>query len=249
MEYSYLVAFSIGLLSVIHCLGMCSGIVGALSFSLPADVQQSRQRLLPFILSYNLGRIFSYTVAGLLLGSLSTEIFQFMSPQYGHRLLQWVSAIVLLFIGLHVSGWFKRLNIIETLGQPLWRKLEPIGRKMLPVKSLPQAFVFGLVWGWLPCGLVYSALVWAAAAGNAAESSILMLLFGLGTLPTVFTAGILTNWLRHLTQMPNFRRMAGILLISLAIFSPFYSLGPAHQHHHHNNNDAFPWGTGAHEHK
>lgn len=245
MDYAYFVAFSIGLLSIVHCLGMCSGIVGALSFSLPDDIQRNRQRLLPFILSYNLGRIFSYTLAGIVLGLLSTEIFQFASPQYGHKILQWVSAAVLLLIGLHVSGWFKRLNIIEKVGQPLWRKLEPLGRRMLPVQTLPQAFFFGVVWGWLPCGLVYSALIWAASAGNPLESGALMLLFGLGTLPTVVTAGILTNWLRHLTQQPNFRRTAGVLLIILAVFSPFYSLGP---NHNHNNENTFNVGTEHHEH-
>ena len=243
MDYSYFIAFSIGLLSVVHCLGMCSGIVGALSFSLPQEIQGNKQRLFPFILSYNLGRIFSYTFAGFLLGSISTELFAFISPQFGHKILQWFSAIILLIIGLHVSGWFPKLQTIESIGQPLWRKLEPLGRRMLPVKSLPQAFVFGVVWGWLPCGLVYSALIWASSAGNGTPltSATLMLLFGLGTLPTVLTAGILTNLLRRLTQQTNFRRFAGILLISLAIISPFYAIGP--EHHNHNNNQTFTWGN------
>jgi len=241
LDYTFFVAFSIGLLSIVHCLGMCSGIVGALSFSLPADVQQNRQRLFPFILSYNLGRIFSYTIAGAILGIASKELFSFISPQYGHKVLQWISAAVLLLIGMHVSGWFSRLNLIERLGQPLWRILEPVGRRMLPVKSLPQAFVFGAIWGWLPCGLVYSALIWASSAGNSLQSGLLMLMFGLGTLPTVVTAGILTNWLRELTQQRNFRRLAGLLLIALAIFSPYYALGP--EHHNHNKNSEFTWGT------
>jgi len=230
------------LLSITHCLGMCSGIVGALSFSLPTDIQQSHKKRFPYLLSYNLGRITSYTLAGFLLGSLSTEFFSFISPQFGHVILKYGAALTLLLIGLHVSGWFPRLSIVETIGQPLWRRLEPWGRRLLPVKTQGQAFVFGTVWGWLPCGLVYSALIWASSAGNAVESAILMLLFGLGTLPTVLTAGILTNWLRQMSQSRNLRRWAGILLIILAVFSPFYSLGPEHDHHNNHNNMFPKWG-------
>lgn len=232
MDYNYLVAFSIGLLSVVHCLGMCSGIIGALSFSLPAEINSSRRNLFPYVLAYNFGRISSYALAGALLAALSGQIFEFVSPSYGHTFLLWLSTIILLIIGLHLAGWFPKLHALERLGQPVWRKIEPYGRRLLPVKSPFHAFLFGAVWGWLPCGLVYSALIWAASSGSAVSGALLMLMFGLGTLPTTVTAGMLTGWLKKLTQTPNIRRGAGVVLIVTALISPLYSLSPGNHEHH-----------------
>lgn len=227
---------------------MCSGIIGALTFSLPSEIHQSKRQLLPYIVSYNLGRILSYTAAGGLLAAVSGRLFEYVSPTYGHTMLLWLSTIVLLVIGLHLSGWFPKLHALERIGQPVWRVLEPYGRKLLPVKSPFHAFFFGAIWGWLPCGLVYSTLIWASSSGSVVTGAILMFLFGVGTLPTTITAGMLTGLIKKLTQMPRLRRGAGVMLIVTALISPIYSLNPGNHQHEHQHTAGKVWGK-HHEHQ
>jgi len=248
LEYSVFLAFSIGLLSVIHCLGMCSGIIGALTFSLPAEVHKDKRRLLPYVLSYNIGRILSYSLAGVVMGAVSSGFFNTISPSYGHAILQWIAALVLVIIGVHLAGWFPKLVSVEAIGQPVWRRIEPLGRRLLPVKSPWQAFLFGTIWGWLPCGLVYTTLIWAASSGNAGQSGLLMLAFGLGTLPIVMAAGVLTSWVSKLTLNPHFRKTAGIIIVLMALVSPFYALQPgAHDHHDINKWEGLPYDPDVHK--
>lgn len=226
-QYSYyFIALSIGFLSIIHCVGMCGGIVGALSLSLPPEVHQNRRRLLPYLLGYNLGRIGSYALAGVLVGLLSNQLFGYISPQFGHEILKWTAAFVLFFIGMHIAGWLPATHRLERLGRPIWKFLEPVGKRLIPVKSPYHAILFGAIWGWIPCGLVYYTLAWAASVADPLGSGIIMLLFGLGTLPTVFTAGLLAAWITRLAQIPNIKRGAGLAMILIAILSPVYTFAP-----------------------
>jgi hypothetical protein len=135
-------------------------------------------------------------------------------------------------VGLYLAGWFPRFALIERIGVPLWRRLEPVGRRLLPVRSPVHAYVFGLVWGWLPCGLVYSALLWTTSSGGAAPGALFMLAFGAGTLPSVMTAGIVTGWIARLTRLPLVRPVVGLLLIGIALTGLALSFGhpPASTH-------------------
>lgn len=212
---------------------MCGGIIGALSFGLPVEVRQNRWRFIPYLLAYNAGRITSYAAAGALIGYLGITVFSNASPKYGHVILQWIAALFMVAIGLYLAGWFPRYALLENLGKPLWRKLEPLGQRLLPVKSPLQALVFGLVWGWLPCGLVYAAIVYAAASGGAANGAMFMAFFGLGTLPTVLSAGILAHWVARLSHMPRLKRGAGIFIILLAVLTVVASTSTDHAHVFH----------------
>lgn len=233
MEYSLLAVFTVGLVSTLHCLGMCGGIVGALSLSLPPETQNNRWRLLPFVLTYNAGRIVSYALAGALAGATGSRMFTSISPQYGHTTLQWIAAAVMVAMGLYLAGWFPRLAYMEAVGRPLWRVLEPIGRRLLPVKNPLQALLLGLIWGWLPCGMVYSVLIYAASAGSAFQGALLMLAFGLGTLPALVAAGVMTGFMARLARVPNVRRGAGIVVIILALASVLVSQSGGHSQHMH----------------
>jgi len=234
LELTFVSAFIVGLFSTLHCLGMCGGIIGALTFSLPVEIRNHRWRLFPYISAYNLGRISSYTLVGAIAGGLGENLFDFISPQYGHLILQGIAVAIMLGIGLYLAGWFPRFAEIEKLGQPVWRKLEPVGQKLLPVRTPSHAFLFGLIWGWLPCGLVYSALLWSASTGSASNGALFMLMFGAGTLPAVMTAGIVSGWLIRLTRMPHLRTLVGLSIIALALVSLFLNLEHAginsHQH-------------------
>jgi sulfite exporter TauE/SafE len=223
---SALVAFTMGLFSSLHCIGMCGSIIGTLTLSLSPEIRSNKKRLVPFVLNYNIGRITSYTLAGALAGVIQTLITMPMGEISGHRLLQLLSAIVMSGAGLYLAGWFPRFAYIEKIGLRFWKLIEPWGRKLIPVKSCTQAFLFGMVWGWLPCGLVYSALALASTAGDINRSALTMLFFGLGTLPAVMGVGIMTGLLARLSKIQCFKQAVGLFMIALALLAALPWLNP-----------------------
>jgi sulfite exporter TauE/SafE len=223
---SYLVAFTMGLFSSMHCIGMCGSIIGTLTLSLSPEIRSKKTLLFPFVFNYNIGRITSYTMAGALAGIIEALITMPMGEINGHRLLQLLSAAIMTGAGLYIAGWFPRFAYIEKLGLHFWKKIEPFGRKLIPVKSRTQAYLFGMVWGWLPCGLVYAALALAATAGDISKSALTMLSFGLGTLPAVMGVGIMTGILTRLSRMQRFKQAIGLFMVALALLAAFPSLNP-----------------------
>lgn len=228
---SYLVAFIMGLFSSLHCLGMCGSIIGTLTLSLRQEIRESKRLLTPFVLNYNLGRITSYTLAGLVAGILQHVLILPFGKEFGYRMLQILSAIFMAGAGLYIAGWFPRFAYIEKAGSAFWRKIEPYGRSLIPVHTLRHAFIFGMIWGWLPCGLVYAAVALSATTGEVTRSAFTMLAFGLGTLPAVMGVGIMTSILARLSRMRSFRWLAGILLIALAFLAAFPWLNPLRMQH------------------
>ena len=154
----------------------------------------------------------------------------------GHRFLQILSAIIMAGAGVYIAGWFPRFAYIEKAGVNIWKQIEPYGRKLIPVKNHTQAYLFGMVWGWLPCGLVYSALALAATSGDVTKSAFTMLAFGLGTLPAVMGIGVMTQVLTRLSRMQRFKQIIGIFMVILALLAAFPWLNPMlitdHSMHH-----------------
>ncbi|MDT8283188.1 MAG: sulfite exporter TauE/SafE family protein [Gammaproteobacteria bacterium] len=222
-------AFFLGLFSTLHCVGMCGGIIGALSLSLPVETRSHKSRLLSFVLTYNIGRLISYSIAGLIAGALGTGFMQSAGFDQGHAILRVVGVSMMVAIGLYLTGWLPQLASVEKIGIPIWKRLEPLGRKLVPVTSLPKALAYGLIWGWLPCGLVYFVLIWALTAGNAIQGALTMLAFGIGTLPTLITAGFMTSWVTRFARSTRARQVVGLLIIVMAIGSLFIPM----EHHHH----------------
>jgi uncharacterized protein len=223
---SFLVAFLMGLFSSMHCIGMCGSIIGTLTLSLSTEIRNNKKLLLPFVFNYNFGRISSYTIAGAITGIVEALVTMHLGETHGHRILQLLSAAVMASAGLYIAGWFPRFAYIEKAGMPIWKKLEPYGRKLIPVRNRTQAYLFGMVWGWLPCGLVYAALALAATAGDVTKSALTMLAFGLGTLPAVMGVGIMTGILTKLSRMQRFKEAIGLFMIALALFAAFPWLNP-----------------------
>ena len=211
-------AFVIGVFGGVHCFGMCGGIVGALSFGLPESARSRPRAAMPSLLAYNVGRIASYTVAGALGGGIGAVATNLMAVHQARLVLQLLAGAFLLALGLYLAGWWRGLARVEQAGGVLWRRLEPLGRRFLPVRSPSAAFGLGLVWGWLPCGLVYSVLIWSVSAGSAARGAALMLSFGLGTLPLLlamgFSAAALSTWLRKSWV----RALAGALVAAYGLY-------------------------------
>ena len=224
---SYLAAFFIGLFSSLHCIGMCGSIIGTLTYSLSQELRNNKRILFSIVLSYNLGRISSYSLAGALVGLLSLPF----TEGHAHRILQLISAAIMAGAGLYIGGWFPRFAYIEKMGSRFWKLIEPFGRKLIPVKNRTQALLFGMVWGWLPCGLIYTALALAATTGNIMHSAMTMLAFGLGTLPAVVGVGIMTSSLARLSKAQLFKQAVGILFILFALLAAFPWLNPMRVEH------------------
>ena len=225
-------AFILGVFSTVHCLGMCGGIIGALSLSLPERVRMHRGRLLSFITTYNVGRIISYSFAGLIVGYVGAEASSFFDMSDGPSILRHTGVVMMIAIGLYLAGWLPQLSKVERIGKPLWKILEPIGRRLVPVNNLPKALTYGLIWGWLPCGMVYFVLVWALTSGSGTQGALTMAAFGLGTLPSLLTAGLAASWLRRFTQSPLTRQVVGASVIVMAIVTLMMPMGHKGKHDH-----------------
>jgi sulfite exporter TauE/SafE len=215
---SFLAAFLIGLSGGAHCFGMCGGIVGALTLGLPATPGRPFLGRLPFLLAYNLGRLLSYMVAGMLAGGFGAWATHLMAVHQAQLILQLLAGLFMILLGLYLAGWWSGLARVEQAGGRLWRRIEPLGRRLLPVRTPARALGIGLVWGWLPCGLVYSTLVWAMGAGGALNGGLLMLCFGLGTLPALLAMGAFAATLAGFIRRPWVRQVAGALVIGFGIY-------------------------------
>ena len=224
-------AFILGLFSTVHCIGMCGGIIGALSLSLPDSLRQQRTMHLLFISLYNIGRILSYSFAGLVVGTIGAEAAAYTDMSGGPSILRHTGVVLMIAIGLYLAGWLPQLSRVERIGMPIWRLLEPIGRRLVPVTTMPKALLYGLVWGWLPCGMVYFVLVWALTSGSAAQGAMTMAAFGLGTLPSLLGAGLAVSSLKRFTQSRTTRQLVGVLVIMMAIGSLLMPMG-GHKHGH-----------------
>lgn len=225
-------AFLIGLVSTLHCVGMCGGIMGALSLSLPEQVRARKSYLLIFVSLFNIGRILSYAIAGLLAGAFGVEMLKAVGLENGHEILRFAGVMFMVAIGLYLAGWFPQLVMVEQIGKPVWQRLEPIARKMMPINSPVRALLYGMFWGWLPCGLVYVVLLMTVASGSALQGGMMMLAFGLGTLPTILSVGIMATWVRRFASSQSTRQIIGLLIIIMAILSLLITTGDGHHHHH-----------------
>lgn len=201
MNADLLAALLIGFIGSSHCLVMCGGIATALQLSMPA---QSPGRKLQLQLLLSLGRLTTYALFGALVGYFGAGAMQVAGASL--LWLRLLAGLLLLMMALYISRLWFGLIRLEQLGQKLWRHVQPVATKLLPLNSVAKAYSYGLCWGALPCGLVYSTLGWSLASGSAIQGGLLMLSFGVGTLPAILVtgsaAGILsklknTLWLRY----------------------------------------------------
>jgi uncharacterized protein len=214
--------------------------VTALSIAMPDDVNSKIYQRSKILLGYNLGRITSYTIAGIIAGASSGIVVPLLNPEHGHRLLQFFAAIVLVLIGLNLAGWLPFSGRIEGIGVRLWRYIQPLARNLVPITGFIPAFKTGILWGWLPCALVYSVLLWSLASGSALTGGLLMLAFGIGTLPGMISAGSLGNSLFEQFKKIKIRRIAALIIIIFGLASPYLQPQYHHIHSAHEiNRDSF----------
>ena len=170
-----------------------------------------------FVLLFSLGRISVYGLLGLVTGATGGALFDSLDPTLWRRTASAIAGISLVLTGLYLGGWIATVRQIDLLGSRLWRRMEPLGRRLLPVRTAPAALAAGLVWGWLPCGLVYYALLLALPQGNAAAGAFFMLAFGLGTLPGMHAAGMLGGAMIGLTRNQQVRALAAGIIVAIGV--------------------------------
>lgn len=213
-----LAAFVIGLLGGVHCAGMCGGIAAALSLgTVRPPGPLSGRAPWAILLAYNLGRISSYALAGAAAGTAGWFATRMTDVHQGQLVLQAVAGVFMVALGLYLAGWWQGLAGVERAGGVVWRRLEPLGRRIMPVRGPRQALALGLVWGWLPCGLVYSVLIWSISSGGPVRGAALMAAFGLGTLPNLLLMGVMAAKLGAVLRRRSVRVAAGVLVAGFGV--------------------------------
>jgi sulfite exporter TauE/SafE len=219
-----------GLLGSAHCLGMCGGISGL--FAVNASVAKLRTQV-PFALTYNAGRVVSYAVLGGIVGLFGSVVVK-ASPSLavGIRL---ASGIIIILVGLKVAFDIRWLNAIERMGASIWSRIAPAARGLVPVTSLPRALGLGLLWGWLPCGLVYSVLMIAATSAEPVSGAAVMVAFGIGTMPAMIMTGLGAARLAELMRRRSARLGMGLIIVLMGLLTIAMPLGrllPSGMHLH-----------------
>ena len=219
-----------GLLGSAHCLGMCAGISGL--FGVSAEVRSLRRQL-PMAVAYNSGRVLTYALLGAIVAGFGGALVD-SRPTLARPILL-ITGTVITLIGLQVAFNWRLLNPVERMGAVLWRKLAPIARHFVPVTSVPRALGLGLLWGWLPCGLVYSVLLIAATSVAPVDGAAIMVAFGIGTMPAMVMTGLGAAQMSQLLRSRGTRLGFGLLIIILGVLTiamPVSNwLAPAPHHH------------------
>jgi sulfite exporter TauE/SafE len=205
----------LGFTSSLHCVGMCGGIASTLALRAAAG----NRRRWPRLIAGQAGRLASYTLAGAMVGALGSGAVASLAQTDGYLFLRWAAAAVLLATGFTIAGWLPAQGRLTALVWPLWERLSPVARGIDPGRSPVHAFGYGALWGWLPCGMVYAALAYSVFAGAAAHGALVMLAFGLGTLPAMLALGLVTGLLRGTQRQLLARQAMGALAVGLAVLS------------------------------
>jgi len=265
-----LTAFLLGLASSGHCIAMCGSFI--CRFSATTELQQSKQlndgkaQSIDIIdlsdsspapstsskntLLFHLGRISCYTLLGLSLG-LVALVFQQASQQLAlsqssylltASLLRLCAAILLIFSALYIAGFSQSIKRLEQMMTPLWRKLSPLSQNLMAMQSAKQSCLLGLLWGFIPCGMIYSTLAWAISLQQGPSTALLMLSFGLGTSPSLLVLHSMSNRLQFHLNKRWVKKAMALIIIIMALFSlqpvfhhfkALYQGQAEHSHHHH----------------
>lgn len=208
-------AFLLGLFASGHCILMCGGISGALMLS--ADRSGRRGPHAGLLLAMQFGRVSSYMLAAAMLAGIGASVVAFVDQENVRIALRIISATTFTAIGLTLLGRARGVDI--GLGRALWPRLAPFARRLLPVRHVPQAFALGAVWGWMPCGFVYSVLLLAWLSMDPLRGALTMLLFGLGTMPALLASAYGTAGVMRIFGRAGARSAMGVALLVMAVLT------------------------------
>ncbi len=202
-----------GLASSLHCAGMCGAIASSLMFAFsPANGRGERVRAL---FAAHAGRIVMYVTAGAALGAFGSAFYGAFDHAGAYLAMRWAGAVALGWIGLSVAGVAPALTFVDRIAAPIAVRL-----RFAPAAAGGSgAFASGLIWGFIPCGMVYAALFYAMLSGGPLAGAAVMAGFGLGTLPSVTAVALGLSRFRRLAPTPNTRIGVGVGIMTLAAAS------------------------------
>ncbi|MYM32968.1 sulfite exporter TauE/SafE family protein [Duganella sp. FT50W] len=235
--------FVVGLAGSVHCAGMCGGIVTAMSAAgVPAQAGRSAaaaHRIVEYplrrsmgsgvrrnadvghVLAYNAGRIASYMTAGALAGGLAGGARNMAAVAGVQMGFYWLANLMLVALGLYLMNAWRGLATLEQGGRVLWQRAQPVigpaMKTLMPADTAAKSFALGALWGWLPCGMVYSALTTAMLSSSVADGAAMMLAFGLGTLPMLTSLGLLGARVQRAMQRRGVRLACGLLVLAFGV--------------------------------
>lgn len=225
-------AFVTGLLGSAHCFGMCAGISGL--FAVNINVASMKTQV-PKAIAYNVGRVLSYAVLGVAVAMIGKTMVSGI-PDIAAP-VRFASGVLIILVGLQLAFGWRLLSPLENAGAKLWNRIAPAAKGLVPVETTAQALGLGLIWGWLPCGLVYSVLLLAATTTDPIGGGFVMIAFGLGTMPAMIATGLSAS---KLAQFLSGKRLgAGLLIIVIGLATiampvmKFTSSDQPMQHSHH----------------
>lgn len=201
-------AFFIGFAAQTHCVGMCGPVIGILGMN-------NSYKRIPAAILYNLGRISTYTLLGVLGGLIATSVADITPIQYAIR---YIAGAIMIFIALQLFGMPQFLGVIERPFQYIWKPIQRFSQRFFPIRTALGTYTVGMVWGLLPCGAVYGPLAVAMGAGSVAKSAGIMFAFGLGTLPIMIGLAVFGNFVGHFFAKKGVRMIAGIVVLIMAIY-------------------------------
>ncbi len=220
-------AFAAGVAGSVHCLAMCGGLSGALGMR-ARKLGASPARTFLHNISYQIGRVGSYALAGALCGSFGELLATLLDLSSLTRGLRVVAGLLLIAISLRVLVGWRLFGGLERVGAKLWMRLSPLARS-IEQNHLGGSLLLGALWGWLPCGMVYSMLLFAALSGSALQGAATMVLFGVGTWPAMLGGSLLSAQVWRFSAARGFHTVAGALLLAFGVLTVIAPL----QHAHH----------------
>lgn len=215
-----------GLAGSVHCAGMCGGIVSAFSVGAPRVIPIARagtgRGARPGVaavqaLAYNAGRIGSYMLAGAVAGGIAGSVASLAPVASAQLIAYWMANLMLAAMGLYLMDAWRGLARVEAAGGALWRRVQPLVTPLVPMDTPLKALALGGLWGWVPCGMVYSVLLTAMLTGSAVEGALVMGAFGLGTLPMLLAMGMAGATLRQYLQKRAVRVACGMLVLGFGL--------------------------------
>jgi len=213
-------AFLVGLLGSGHCFGMCGGIAAGLGTLPVAGIKQGDQKpQASSAILFNIGRILSYAALGMISAWLLASLGQALNVPKWSMILRFVTAVMIFLIGVQFLFNWQTLAVIERLGAKVWKLILPVAVRAGSLPGGSGRLLLGLCWGLLPCGLVYSVLLTAAAAGSAVSGAAVMLAFGVGTLPSMLGMSLAAPALAAMLNDKWTKKLMGAALILLAVLS------------------------------
>ncbi len=215
-------AFALGLFGSVHCVAMCGGLASVLAGGVRPDLRKGGATRWTILAGFHLGRIGTYAVIGALVGALTLFALESASLRAAQAGLRALSGVLLFGVGFYLAGMFPGFAAIERVGAPLWKRLRPFASRLLPVRTVPASVALGAVWGFVPCGMVYTALALGATTGSPLRSALVLVAFGAGTTPALLSLGAVAQRIARGLQASTaaaLRRVAGVVVASLGVMS------------------------------